>query len=117
MDMMRIVTFVAQRRSALDPKFGSGQVEGFGYASRFAMRVLATREGVIVTMLCHETSHTFVVMMVGHNPDDQHDKGGQAYKEYGELLSHERHDFGTKIRFYSCINRFFADFRPNRVLA
>lgn len=116
MDMMRIVTFVAQRRSALDPKFGSGQVEGFGYASRFAMRVLATREGVIVTMLCHETSHTFVVMMVGHNPDDQHDKGGQAYKEYGELLSHERRGFETKIRVSSYIKCFSTDFRPNRGL-
>ena len=83
MDVMGIVALLAERISVLDPKFGSRQVEGFGYASRFAMRVLATRKGVLVTMLCHETCHSSVVMMMGDNPDDQHDKGGQAYEEYG----------------------------------
>ncbi|GEM_PF-1243145 len=110
MDVMGVVALFAERISVLESKFRTGQVEGFGYAGRFAMSVLFVRRGVLMTMFCHETCHTFVVMMMGHNTDDQHDKGGQAYEEYGELFSHKRCGFGTKIRVSSYIKCFFDRF-------
>ncbi|PDP48824.1 hypothetical protein CLI75_12590, partial [Porphyromonas gingivalis] len=63
---------------------------------------------------CHDPHHIHVFPILFavadlllHPTDDQHDKGGQAYEEYGELLSHKRCGFGTKIRVPSYIKCFF----------